>query len=149
MDSRAQEQADRLIDFAEGILSGAHSADERRSRQRVPYSAMVALILLGPDGYRSEPILLRARDLSGDGICVTGRNMIHVGSAGAMQLVRSDGRAALLGVQVMHCRYVGKMIHHTGMRFTDLPIGLSRLDFVDKHGRMKILIPKHEYERSP
>ena len=149
MESRISEQADRLIDLAAGLKSGEVASDERRSRQRVPYDATVALILLGPDGYRSEPILLRAKDISAGGVCVISRNMIHVGAAGAMQLVRSDGRAALVGVQVRHCRYVGKMQHQTGLQFSDMPEGLSPKDFLDQDGRMKIFISKDDYEHSP
>jgi len=149
MDPRTSEQADRLIDIASGGTSGPSGSDERRSRERVPYDATVALILLGPDGYRSEPMLLQAKDISAGGICVISRNMIHVGALGAMQLVRSDGRAALVGVQVRHCRYVGQMLHHTGMQFTDMPDGLSPKDFLDREGRMKILIPKEDYEQPP
>ena len=149
MDSRTSEQADRLIDLAAGFKPGGRASDERRDRQRVPYDATVALILLGPGGFRSEPILLRAKDISAGGICVVSRNMIHVGAAGAMQLVRSDGRAALVGVQIRHCRYVGQMLHQTGMQFTDMPEGLSPLDFLDRQGRMKILVPKEDYDKSP
>ncbi|UCD73950.1 MAG: PilZ domain-containing protein [Phycisphaerales bacterium] len=141
MDSSAADNADRLIDIAAGVKASKSAVEERRSRDRVPYDATVALILLGPDGYRSDPMLLRAKDISVGGISVISRNMIHVGAAGAIQLVKSDGRAALVGVEVRHCRYTGRMTHETGMRFTPIPEGLAPCDFLDRQGRMKILIP--------
>jgi hypothetical protein len=64
--------------------------------------------------------------------------MIHPGIEGAVQLVRSDGRTALIGVRSAYCRYIGGMMHETGLRFVPLP-GRLRVDsFLDNRQRLKV-----------
>lgn len=131
--------SDQIIDIAAGLKPMPAVMSDRRSRRRVPYTAHVALLLIAPTGERSRPMVVRARDISLDGISVAGRQMIYPGSQGAMQLVRSDGRMALVGVAVRNSRYVGEMRHHTGMSFVPLPPGISAREFVGRDGRMVLL----------
>ena len=133
--------SDRLIDIASGAESIGVQEKERRGRQRVPYEALAALILIDDNGRRSSPLVLPTRDISLTGVSVISRGGIREDSRGAMQLVRSDGRRALVGVIVRYCRYVGDMQHHAGMEFAPLPAGLSADDFLDSQGRLCLLDP--------
>ena len=115
------------------------SADDRRHDRRHPYRAMVALLLSGGD--RPAPLVLRSLDISAGGLLVAGSRALPVGAVGVMQLVRSDGRFALVGVEVMHSRYAGGMEHRCGVRFIPMPAGFRREDFLDADGRMVLLDP--------
>lgn len=138
---RAQRPSiDQIIDLAEGVNAGAVIKD-RRAKRRVPYSGYVALLLVSPIGDRGRPMVLRARDISSGGISVVSRYMIYPGSRGALQLVRSDGYVALVGVQVTASRYLGNMQHHTGMEFVPLPPGITPQEFLDKQGRLVLMNP--------
>jgi hypothetical protein len=140
MSEQQQNLADHFIDVASG-LAATTSIDERRARKRVQYEALVALVLISPTGGRGQPQVVRARDLSLTGIGVVSRHMLYPGSQGALQIVRSDGRSALVGVQVRHSRYIGNMEHYTGLKFIALPADISTSDFLDRHGRMVLLDP--------
>jgi len=133
---------DHLIDAATGAAPAPELADDRRSKKRHRYEALAALVLLSPRGERSPTMVVKTRDISVGGICVVTRQMIHPGSDGALQLVRSDGRAGLVGVKVRYCRYAGRMEHHSGLEFVSLPEGLSTEDFLDKTGQMPLLDPR-------
>jgi hypothetical protein len=125
---------DRLIDTAAGLRPQDKVGDERRGKKRHAYDARIVLILITPAGERSRPMLLQARDISMGGMCVVSRQMIHPGLNGALQLVRSDGRTAVVGVSVRYCRYAGRMEHYTGLQFGPLPAGLAAGDFPDGNG---------------
>lgn len=133
---------DRLIDIAAGIEPLETALKDRRAKQRTPYDAYVAFLLVAPTGDRGRPLVLRAKDISFTGISVIGRHMIYPGSEGAMQLVRSDGRMALVGVSVRASRYIGHMQHHTGMAFVPLPPGVTAHEFLDRDGRMILMDPR-------
>lgn len=134
---------DHLIDIAAGVKPAEPiKKRDRRSRRRVPYDAYVALLLVAPTGDRGRPILLRAKDISYTGINLISRHMIYPGSCGAMQLLRSDGRVALVGVMVVGSRYIGNMQHQTGLAFVPLPPGVSAEEFLDKHGRLVLMDPR-------
>lgn len=135
-----QPLTDHLIDLAEGQQAQVQLID-RRAVRRVPYRAYVALLLVSPMGDRGKPVVCRARNISLHGISVTSRYMIYPGSVGAMQLLRSDGRVALVGVKVKASRYMGSMEHHTGMSFIPLPSGVAAEEFLDANGRMMLLDP--------
>ena len=124
-------RADHLIDVACGAAPKADNAQQdRRDRERQPYEASVNLMLLTQGGTISPVQLLRAKDISAGGLCLRSRNMIHPGQRGAVQLVRSDGSVAVVGIHVLRCMYVGNMTHEIGMRFIDIPSGLTPEDFV-------------------
>ena len=147
MDEQRDNLADQFIDVASGQYAAA-SIDERRARRRLNYDALVALVLISPTGGRGQPQVVRARDLSLTGMGVVSRHMMYPGSQGALQIVRSDGTAALLGVQVRHSRYIGNMEHYTGLKFIALPADISTRDFLDRHGRMVLIDPalRQNYE---
>jgi hypothetical protein len=131
--------ADRLINIAAGLESPENAGPERRAHRRVPYDAAVTLLLCAPTGERGRPMVLKARDISLGGISVVGRQMIYPGSQGVAQLVRSDGRIALVGVVVTASRYIGNMRHLTGLSFIPLPQGFSEKEFLDKDGRLLLI----------
>lgn len=130
-----------MIDRAAGLEAGETITDERRNKARHPYDALVAMVLCDGDGGRSKPQVLQAKDISVGGICLVSRHMMHPGAIGALQLARSDGNVALVGIQVMHCRYVGEMLHQTGLQFIAMPEGLTRDDFLSHEGAMPLLDP--------
>lgn len=138
MADKSQPVTDRLIDIAANP-KGPPSGNERRNRTRHPYDALVALVLVSPTGDRGQAMILRAKDISMSGISLISRHMIYPGSRGGVQLMRSDGRVAVVGVQVRYCRYTGNMEHHTGLEFTPLPASLAPQDFLDKKGRPVLL----------
>lgn len=130
---------DQLID----VLSGRSRSvpRERRAHYRHPYSAVIAVVLVGADGTRSQPMALRAKNISLGGVGVIGRQMMHPGQKGAIQLVRSDGSTAVVGVQVKHCRYVGGMDHESGLQFMPMPQGIEPDDLLDGSNRLKLMHP--------
>ncbi len=127
---------DRMIDAAASGRTSEEFPDEKRARKRHTYLNEIALVLITPTGEHSPPMVLKARDISAGGICVISRPMIYPGSIGAVQLVRSDGKTALVGVTVQYCRYEGSMEHHTGLQFTPLSEKISASDFLDRNGSM-------------
>jgi len=135
---------DQLIDSAMRAdpASTLSEVGDRRRVKRVPYPAWVALLLVSPEGDRGRPVALRSKDISLHGIRVISRNMIYPGSQGVMQLMRSDGRLALVGVVVRSSRYSGNMEHQTGLQFGPLPRGWVPEEFVDRRGHMHLLHPK-------
>lgn len=136
--------ADRLIDIASGVAPATLEpvTDERRVASRHPYNALVAVVLTSADGTGSRPMLLRTRNISMGGLCVVSRHMLHPETTGAVQLVRSDGTMAVVGVRVTHCRYVGNMEHETGLRFIPLPSMASIERFFDeREQRLRLADP--------
>jgi hypothetical protein len=133
---------DQLIDIASGVRKIDQALMDRRNIRRVPYRDYVALLLISPTGDRGRPIVLRARNISIYGISVVSRHMIYPGSVGAMQLLRTDGRLALVGVRVKVSRYIGNMEHHTGMAFMPLPHGVTAEEFLDRNGRLVLMDPQ-------
>ena len=109
------------------------------ARERVAYQAHVALVLLAGDGDRTKPILADAREISVDGITIVSRQMLHPGATGAMQMLRADGRLALVGVEILSSTYVGNMEHVTACRFSPLPESMPVEDFLDDDGRLQML----------
>jgi hypothetical protein len=135
--TKISQEADRIIDQAAALEAGACCpVVEQRRQQRFDYKALVGLMLSRPGGSRSEPMVLRARDISSGGVSLLSSHPIAAGSEGVMQLVRSDGQFALVGVVARHCRYAGHMEHRTGFQFAPLPEGFRREDFLDEEGRL-------------
>lgn len=141
MSGKERPEVDRIIDVAAQEAAPTTETVERRARERHPYDAMVGLILLDDDDRPSGPRVLRAKDLSEGGLCLTSRTALPVGCRGAVQLVRSDGRMALTGVEVRHCRYVEDQAHEIGFMFIPLPQGVTRDQFTDANGRMTPVDP--------
>ena len=142
MSTTQHQLSDQFIDIAAGVRKLDHALTDRRNIRRVPYRDYVALLLISPTGDRGRPIVLRARNISVYGISVVSRHMIYPGSVGAMQLLRSDGQLALVGVRVKVSRYIGNMEHHTGMAFMPLPHGVTAEEFLDRNGRLVLMDPQ-------
>ncbi len=94
---------------------------ERRVAPRHPYDALIGLVLLDGRDRATEPIILRARDLSDGGVRIASRHPLKIHRRGVVQIVRTDGRRALAGVEVRHCRYAGDETHEVGLKFTAIP----------------------------
>jgi len=135
--------ADQILDAAEklGTDEAATLPVDMRKARRLPYEALVALVLPGAAGERSAPIVLRAADISSGGLSVLGSEELPAGTEGVVQMVRTDRQYAIIGVRVRHCRYLGPMEHVTGLQFIPLPSGFTRHEFLDDNGRMKLLDP--------
>lgn len=142
MTTTQRQLTDQLIDIASGVKKIDQAMMDRRNIRRVPYRDFVALLLISPTGDRGRPIVLRARNISIYGISVVSRHMIYPGSVGAMQMLRTDGRLALMGVRVKVSRYIGNMEHHTGMAFMTLPHGVTSEEFLDRNGRLVLMDPQ-------
>jgi hypothetical protein len=133
--------ADQIIDAAAAMAPGTKKGVEQRKQRRLPYDALVAVLLTKPGGGREAPAVLRAHDLSAGGLSVTGSKALESGAVGVLQLVRSDGQFAMVGVEVRHCRYLGQMEHRTGLKFVPMPDGFTREEFLDENGRLMLLDP--------
>jgi hypothetical protein len=132
---------DQIIDDAERLAPGAPPPTEKRLQPRFAWEGLVAMILGTESGGRTPTMVYRAADLSAGGLMVSGSKPLPVGATGVMQIVRGDGRFALLGIEVRHCRYVGPMEHRTGIRFIPLPPTFSRQEFLDDNGNLLLLDP--------
>jgi hypothetical protein len=136
-----QQATDELIDAA-AHAADAPSADvEKRNAVRHPFDQLVAVALVSSSQPAAAVQVVRACDLSVSGIGVISRHMMHPGSTGAVHMLKSDGRSALLGVQVRYSRYVGDAGHRTGLQFTPLPEQINASVFLDRHGRSLLLDP--------
>lgn len=134
MSPRAAAITDQLIDQAAHMQAAGEAREEKRAQERHPYDAPAAIVLLSHEGQFSRPIPVRTADISHGGMRVVSRNMIHPGAHGAVQLLRSNGQVAVVGVRVMHCRYAGEMQHHTGLKFEPLSAKFTADRFLDAHG---------------
>lgn len=132
---------DHLIDCVSGKESACATVKNRRNTERHPYTLLVGLVLLDENRELSPPLLLRARDLSLEGIGLSSRGPLDVGKQGVLQLVRSNGNLALAGVEVMHCRYVKDLEHVIGLGFIPMPPGFRTEDFLDDQGRLTLFDP--------
>jgi hypothetical protein len=126
---------DRLIDHAARLKRTEVIEDEKRGEGRFPFESPVVLVLMSFEGDVTQPILVQAVDISHGGLRVRSRHMIHPGALGAVQMMRSNGEVAIIGVQIRHCRYVGGMQHHTGMKFIPVPARFEQSHFMDGQGR--------------
>lgn len=126
MDAANQTTSDKLIDAAAANpASGKYTGEERRGCKRHPYSADATLVLLSEDGRPQKPLSVKGKDLSNGGVCIQTRFMIHPGRRGVIHLTRSDGRVVPVGVIVSYCRYMGNMLHETGLQFIAIANDIS------------------------
>jgi hypothetical protein len=141
MSDRAS-QVDQIIDAAASIAPGACPIDDRRQNRRLPYNAPVAMQFLARDGAKQPPITGRGRDLSASGIKIDCDSSVPAKSTGVIQLVRSNGQIALIGVKVMYCRPDDASRSHTlGLQFAPLPESIAIADYCDQQGKLKLLDP--------
>ena len=135
-------QVDQIIDAAAAISPGTCPREDRRQNRRLPYNSPVAMQFLARDGAKQTPITGRGRDLSTSGIKIDCDQSVPSKSRGVIQLIRSTGQIALIGVTVMHCRPDAASRAHTlGLQFAPLPDGIAIADYCDEKGRLKLLDP--------
>jgi hypothetical protein len=127
---------DHIIDIARGI-SAADTADrEHRQTRRMPYDRAIALVQITPDGGRSIPTIVRCKNISAGGMCIHSRYMLHIGYEGAILMMRSNGEPVILGAKVVHCKYIGDMLHESGIEFIRSSVNFTMDDFCDEQGNM-------------
>ena len=142
MSQPSSHPTDQIIDAAEALRPGDASLPiETRRQKRYEYNALVAIVLRGPDGARSRPVVVRGSDLSMGGLSVLSSIPLSVGVRGVMQIVRSTGQFALVGFQVRHCRALGNADYCAGLEFASLPDGFTREEFLDSDGSLMLLDP--------
>jgi len=133
--------ADHIDQSPRTLDAAAATATDRRAHVRHGYAALAGLVLVDEGGRRSAPLVVRTRDLSEGGLCITSIHPLLTGRRGMVQLVRADGRHAVAGIEVRHCRYVEDQAHEVGLQFTALPVGQRPDDLVSKCGRMRLFDP--------
>lgn len=116
--------------------------DNRRRRERIGFHSPVALVLIDLNGHCRSPLVLQAEDLAAGGLCLRSASMIHPGTAGAVQMVRSDGGTMIQGVIVRWCRYVGEMKHLIGLEFQQAHPAIGPSHFKDEQGRTVLFDPR-------
>lgn len=134
---------DLMIDVAAGVKTvGEYIGSEKRINKRHDYAALVGLIFLRRDGSTGRPVAARSKNLSATGICVTTREPVEIGQRGAVQLIRSNGTTAVVGVRVQHCHCFGELAGcEMGLQFVPVPRGLSTADFLDEQQKLKYMDP--------
>ena len=142
MTSQEFNPIDRLIDIATGRVEPEGDDMEQRGTRRHGTDAWVALVQITPSGGRSIPVAVRCKNISAGGMCIVSRYMLHVGYQGAILMRRSDGELVLIGVRVVHCSYVGKHEHESGIEFTPDTGGIEMSDFEDETGELPCMEPR-------
>jgi hypothetical protein len=139
MNDFSRNEVEAVIEAA--LLESHHGAtpSERRVNRRLPYAANVVIVPIGPTGKAVSPIVVRAIDVSTTGLRLDAGTRIEEGMTGAVQMLRPSGQLALLGFVVRNYRGAGGPSHEVGIEFTALPDSMSADDFVDEHGRLKVL----------
>ena len=107
---------------AGGVVSPRH---ERRRHKRFPFDRDLPVLWLS-DLNGQGVINLRVADISAGGMGLSTRQMLYTGARGAVQLTRGDGATVVVGIEVMHCRYVGEMRYLSGCRFVATPAEIEK-----------------------
>ena len=111
---------------------------ERQKLSSLVNHTDIGFVLLDGDDRPTQPILLRTRDISEGGVCITCRHPLKIHRRGVVQLVRSGGRRALTGVEVRHCQYLGDETHEVGLKFTAIPDVQDLDQWLDDQGTPKL-----------
>lgn len=131
---------DHLIDVATGAAVENPEDRENRTLRRMDHEAPLALVQRTPTGGMSIPTVVMSSNMSAGGMCIISRYMLHVGYEGAILMQRHDGSEVLIGIKVVHCKYVGEMAHESGLEFTGQAEGFTLDDFRDEQGHMPDLM---------
>jgi len=131
-----------MIDIASGDLAAQVLESDRRCRRRHPFEALVAIRFFESDGLSDETKIFQARDISVGGLSVESAEQVESGTSGVMQIVRSNGHVALVGVAVRHTRAVNNDLYQIGLAFGPLPGGLRVEDFLDDSGGLPLFDPR-------
>jgi hypothetical protein len=127
---------DHIIDIARGTTAADACDRENRLTRRRPYDCAVALVQITPDGGKSIPTVVRCKNISAGGMCILSRYMLHIGYEGAVLLMRSTGEPVIVGAKVVHCKYIGDMLHESGIEFIRPSVNFAMDDFCDEQGNM-------------
>jgi hypothetical protein len=127
---------DHIIDIARGAAVADSADQELRQTRRVPFDGKVALVQITPDGGKSIPTTVRCKNVSAGGMCVQSRYMLHIGYEGAVLMLRSNGEPVIIGARVIHCKYIGDMLHESGIEFIEPTVNFMMDDFCDEQGNM-------------
>ncbi|MDY7109914.1 MAG: PilZ domain-containing protein [Planctomycetota bacterium] len=127
---------DHIIDIARGATAPDPVDQEHRQTRRIPYDGTVALVQITPDGGKSIPTVVRCRNVSAGGMCIHSRYMLHIGYEGAILMMRSNGEAVIIGAKIVHCKYIGDMLHESGVEFIPSSVNFMMDDFCDEQGNM-------------
>lgn len=110
---------------------------DRRASTRSRYRDWAAIIV----GNSKEAAAVKCVDLSKHGIGIISRSAMRPGIRGIVQLIKPDGTAALMGVEVARCEYVGNARHESGLRFCDPPPSMKTENFHNAQGKIRLLHP--------
>ncbi len=126
------------VDAASGAVD---TQENRRTAARLGHDQPVAVMLLNADGDFEPPRVARTNDVSKGGVSIRCEHMMDAGAIGVMQFVHPDGRAAMVGCEVRHCRYLDDGVHQIGIMFTKLDASIDPRQFLDEQGGVRPLHP--------
>lgn len=126
MSDASEQVTDELISDAASMVATIELEAERRTAERHDYPHKVVVLLRSVDSSQPRPIPVQGVDISSGGLCVESKTIFRPGAVGVVQLKRSDGTHALVGVQVCRCTYTGDMMHQSGLRFIPAPEDLVK-----------------------
>ncbi|MCA9293890.1 MAG: hypothetical protein KDA20_08760 [Phycisphaerales bacterium] len=91
----------------------------------MPLNRPIEMTVLADEATPAHRVKVRAMDVSRSGLGVVTRATLRPGMRAVLPMTRSDGRRALLGVEVMHAHIVGDGANAlgcaAGLRFFKLP----------------------------
>ena len=136
MPERNPNLIDRMIDIASGEAAVDEAERENRDTRRTACDCLIGFVQFTPSGGKSIPTVVRCTDISAGGMRVVSQYMLHIDHEGAVLMERSNGEEVILGVKVVHCKYVGDMKHLSGLQFIQHSGVFAADDFRDEHGNM-------------
>ncbi|MHC4990626.1 MAG: PilZ domain-containing protein [Planctomycetota bacterium] len=122
-----------VLEIKNGVVEPRSEDLERREFVRRPCSQWIGLITVGDDGQR-EPVTVRAENVSAGGLGAYAWEAA-VGPA-ALLIRRADGEPELLGAEVVYCRQRSRLDYDLGLRFGEVPAGVSLEDFRQDDGSL-------------
>ena len=120
---------DRAIEIAQGIVSPGPAEREARAFKRLPYEAWIMFVEVSPTGAKTEPITMRAIEISAGGMSLKSATRVEPGTRGGVMIGKSGGDPAVLGALIVHCRPAEDSSHECGLAFGELPAGITLDDF--------------------
>ncbi len=93
----------------------------------------------------TPPVVLRSMNLSRGGLALISRGMVHQGTQGVVLLDKGNGEGILRCIEVVHCRYQGRLKHILGMKWCPLPPNLPlKVELTDQG--LKLVIASSEFD---
>jgi CheY-like chemotaxis protein len=119
----SDEEQRRIIESLDRQSAGL-PADERRAQPRINYQRQAGMVVeMQHPGGSMETYLVRARNLSRNGIAFLHGGFVYQGTPCSLMLMTKGGNLKKIEGQVRRCQHVRKHIHDIGVRF-DEPIRL-------------------------